>query len=227
MRGSVRPQDRTGGEIGDCGGLVVDWNLQTNLEGLYAAGEALFASNYHYHAAATGRYGGRKAARYAEKSSIAPLNQKQVQTEKERVYAPLDGSGDIEWKELNAAICRVMQNYCGEFKNEELLNIGLTWLKDMEENELSRVHVDNPHKLMRTLEVFNILTCSEMIVHASLARKASTRFLGFQRLDYTEVDPSDWHQWVTIQSEDNTVRSERLPIDFWGPLAENYEKHSS
>jgi succinate dehydrogenase/fumarate reductase flavoprotein subunit len=227
MRGSVRPQDRTGGEIGDCGGLVVDWNLQTNLEGLYAAGEALFASNYHYHAAATGRYVGRKAARYAQKASMVSLAREQVTEEKNRVYAPLSGSGEIEWKELNAAICRVMQNYCGELKNEELLKLGLTWLNDLETNELSRVHVDNPHKLMRTLEVFNILSCSEMIVQASLARKASTPYLGFQRLDYPEVDPSEWHQWVTIRSKDGTVHSERRSIDFWGPLAENYEKYCS
>ena len=42
MRSPVRPQDRTGGEIGDAGGLVVDWNLMTNLDGLFAAGDALY-----------------------------------------------------------------------------------------------------------------------------------------------------------------------------------------
>ena len=225
MRGSVRPQERTGGEIGDAGGLVVDWDLRTNLEGFYAAGDALFAGNYHYHAATTGRYAGRKAVDYAVKAGTASLSRRQVEEEKARVYAPLKGSGEIEWKELNVAICRVMQNYCGAYKNKELLEIGLIWLEDLERNETSRVYADNPHKLMRTLEVFNILTCSQMIIHASMARKASSRSLDFFRLDNPEIDPPEWHKWVTIKLEDGNVRTGELPIDFWGSLEENYERH--
>jgi succinate dehydrogenase/fumarate reductase flavoprotein subunit len=225
MRGSVRPQDRTGGEIGDAGGLVVDWDLRTNLEGLYAAGDALFAANYHYHAATTGRYAGRKAAAYARKARASSPTRGQIEREKTRVYAPLKGSGELEWKELNAAMCRIMQNYCGEYKNEELLTIGMIWLNDLKENEATRICSDNPHKLMRALEVFNILTCNEMILHASMARKASSAILGFSRVDYPEVDPPEWHKWVTIRLENGEVKAGELPIDFWGPLRENYEKH--
>ena len=225
MRGSVRPQDRTGGEIGDAGGPVVNWDLMTNLEGFYVAGDALFAANYHYHAATTGRYAGRKAAEYAVKVGALSIFRGQVEQEKTRVYAPLEGSSEIEWKELNAALCRVMQNYCGEYKNEELLKIGLIWLEDLKKNEGLRVCADNPHKLMRTLEVYNILTCNEIILHSSRARKASSRYLDFFRLDYPEMDPPDWHKWVTVKRENGTVKTRELPIDFWGPLKKNYEKH--
>ena len=225
MRGSVRPQDRTGGEIGDAGGPVVNWDLMTNLEGFYVAGDALFAANYHYHAATTGRYAGRKAAEYAVKVGTPAIAWGQVEQEKTRVYAPLKGSGELEWKELNAAMCRIMQNYCGEYKNEELLKIGLIWLEDMEKNEGPRVCADNPHKLMRTLEVYNILTCNEIILHSSRARKASSRYLDFFRQDYPEMDPPDWHKWVTVKQEDGTVKTGELPIDFWSPLKENYKKH--
>jgi succinate dehydrogenase/fumarate reductase flavoprotein subunit len=225
MRGSVRPQERTGGEIGDAGGLVVDWNLRTNLEGFYAAGDALFGVTYHYHAATTGRYAGRKAAEYAVKARKPSLSRRQVEEEKARVYFPLESRGKIEWKEMNAAICRVMQNYCGAYKNEELLKTGLIWLEDLERNETPRVYADNPHKLMRTLEVFNILTCSEIIIHASMVRKASSRYLDFYRLDDPEIDPPEWHKWVTIKLEDGKVRTGELPIDFWGSLEENYGRH--
>jgi len=225
MRGNVRPQDRTGGEIGDAGGPIVDWDLMTNLQGFYAAGDALFAANYHYHAATTGRYAGRKAADYAAKAGVPSLSRVQVEEEKARVYAPLKDGGGIEWKELNAALCRVMQNYCGEHKNKELLEIGLIWLEDLEKNEAPQVCADNPHKLMRALEVANILTCDEMIIHASMARKASSRYLDFFRLDFPEIDPPEWHRWVTVKLEDGKVKTGALSIDFWGPLKENYEKH--
>ncbi|MBW2095944.1 MAG: FAD-binding protein [Deltaproteobacteria bacterium] len=225
MKGSVRPQDRTGGEIGDAGGLVTDWDLKTNLDGLYAAGDALFGGNYHYHAAATGKYAGRKAAEYAIKAPGSAVHRTQVEEEKGRVYEPLRGSGEIEWKELNAAQCRVMKNFCSFYKNEELLKLGLHWLKDLREKEAPRVRADNPHKLMRTLEVLSVFTCSEMIIHASLARRASNRYLDFFRLDYPEVDPPEWNKWITIRQEGGAVRTGERPLDFWAPLAENYEKH--
>jgi len=227
MRGSVRSQDRTGGEIGDAGGLVTDWNLMTNLEGYFAAGDALFAANYHYHAATTGRFAGRKAANYAEKMKITPLNREQVEKEKAWVYKPLENREEIEWKELNAAACRIMQNYCGEYKNEELLHLALISLKDLQENDAPRVCADNPHKLMRTLEVHNILTCDEMIVHASMARKASSDVLGFNRLDYPAVDPPEWKMWIVLRNDDGQVRTRKMPLDFWTPLAGHYEEHHS
>ena len=225
IRGSVRPESRAGGELGDAGGLVTDWTLMTNLEGFFAAGDALFAANYHYHAAATGRYAGRKAADYAMKSSVLPPFRNQIEEEKARIYGPLDNEPVIEWKELNAAQCRVMQNYCGDIKNEELLKIGLAWLDDLRRTDGARVCVDTPHKLMRTLEVFNIMTCSEIIIHASLARKAGNRHFNFVRLDYPETDPPAWHKWINIRQEEGSVKARDLPIDFWEPLAENYEKN--
>ena len=153
------------------------------------------------------------------------ISRGQVEQEKARVYAPVKRQDGIEWKELNAAICRVMQNYCGEYKNEELLNLGLLWLDDLEKNEAPRAVADNPHQLMRTLEVFNILTCSQLILHASLARKASSPYLGFFRLDYPEMDPPEWRKWVTIRLEEGKIKVGELPLDFWKPLKENYERH--
>ena len=219
------PKERTTGEIADAGGLLIDWDLRTTLEGLYAAGDALFASNYYYHAATTGRYAGRKAAEYARNAEKPIIDKKQVKNEKARVYAPIKRKNGIEWKELNAGICRVMQNYCSEPKNEELMKIGSLWLRDIEENEVMKASADNPHKLMRTLEVMDILTCSQMVIHASLARKASSTFLNFLRLDYPLLDPPEWRKWITIKLTNGEVDIGELPIGFWGSLEENYEAH--
>ncbi|MCK5163705.1 MAG: FAD-dependent oxidoreductase [Desulfobacula sp.] len=226
MRANVRPQDRTSGEVGDAGGLVVDWNLKTNLEGLYAAGDALYAGNYHYHAAATGRYAGRKAAQYALAADVVGISRSQIDREKDRIYSlTVEGHDQIEWKELNSAICRVMQNYCGEYKNKELFKIGLLWLEDLKKNCAPFLCADNPHKLTRSLEVLNILTCSEMIIHACRERKASCQSLDFFRLDHAELDPPDWNKWITLKLENGKVRTGELPLTYGQPLCENYEKH--
>lgn len=225
MRGPVRPYDRTGGEIGTPGGLLTDWNLMTNLEGYYAAGDALFAGNYHYHAAATGRYAGRKAAEFAQKAAQGTVNRSQVDTHKQWIYLPLDGPQDIEWKELNFAACRIMQNHCGGYKNDTLLTLGLHWLKDLEEKEVPRLMADNPHKLMRANEVRNVITVDEMIMHASLAREASSKWLFFDRLDFPEKDPDGWNKFVTTRLENDQVVVDSRPLGYWGDLAQNYEDH--
>jgi len=61
------------------GGIINDWKLKTNLEGLYAAGDQLFASDCNGHAAATGYYAGRHAADYAIHTSQSILDNQQVE----------------------------------------------------------------------------------------------------------------------------------------------------
>ena len=94
------------------------------------------------------------------------------------------------WKELRAGIARVLQNYCGKYKNEETLLTGLKWLQSIRESEASRVYARNPHELARALECMTHITVGEIIIHASLNRKASSVPLCFDRLDYPQPDPA-------------------------------------
>jgi len=220
-RGMAPPQWRMGG-----GRLVVDWDLKTNLEGLFAPGGA-----GHAGASATGRYAGRKAAAYALKAGESVIDRKQVEQEKTRVYAPVNRKGDIGWKELHAGICRIMQDYCGEYKGEDTLKMGLRWLNSIRESEAARTYIRNPHELARTLECFSRITVGEMIMHACLARRASSPALGFKRIDYPEVDPPEWNKFVTTRLENGEVKVGELPLNYWllPPNAptyeENYKRH--
>jgi len=207
------PQWRATAFLGG-GGLLVDWDMKTSLEGLFAAGAQTAGGGGHAGGAGAGRYTGRKLAAYAREAKEAVITRKQVDDEKARVYAPLEQKGDIGWKELQAGICRIMQDYCGEYKGEA-----------------TRTYVRNPHELARFLECMVRLTVSEIIMHASLARKASSEILDFKRLDYTEVDPPEWNKFVTIKRENGKVKAGELPFNFWllPPYAptyqENYKQH--
>ena len=205
------------------GGIFNDWTLKTTLEGLYAAGDQLFAADCNGHAAATGYYAGRHAADYSMGISDPKLNYQQVEIEKEKIYSPLKRKEGLGWQEFNMHITRIMQNYCGEIKSEELLRIGLRLLKDMEENEVAKLYARNPHDLIRTLEVCNILTNAKIVVHSCLARKASSKHLHFIRSDYPEMDTPEWHKFVTVKLENNEVKVGEKPIDYYGSLINNYE----
>ena len=210
------------------GGVLYDWDLQSSLEGLYAAGSQGYASANHASSATTGRYAGRKSAAYAISATEPIINRKQVEAEKNRVYAPLEqGEDGIGWKELRAGLARIMQDYCGDYKNEETLNMGLEWLKSIRESEGSSVYVRNPHELARTLECLTRITVGEIIFHASLARKASSPVLNFNRLDYPDADPPEWKKLITLKQEEGQVIFGEKPYNYWikPPNAPTYEEN--
>ena len=108
-------------------------------------------------------------------------------------------------------------------KNEELLKLAEIWLADIEQNEIPRVSAANPHQLMRALDVFDILTCAQMIVQASKARKATCHELSFNRLDYPSADPLEWRKYIVVSRDPGgETRVTDRPLGFWGDLESNY-----
>lgn len=212
--------------FGAPGGVITDWNLMTNIEGVFAAGDQLYAMDCGGAASATGYYAGRKAADHSELVGFEPLDRNQIETEKQRLYAPLLTESGMSWKELNFAISKCMQNYCGEIKSEELLSEGLDLLKSYEEKYVPQLHCDNPHELMRTHEVLDILEVSKMILEACRMRKSSSEPLSFKRSDYPEVDPIEDRKYITIRREGDKVVKGEVPLDYYGDVKEQYEKYN-
>jgi succinate dehydrogenase/fumarate reductase flavoprotein subunit len=207
-------------------GVMIDWDLKSSLEGLYAAGSQLYATGDTSFAAATGRYAGRKAADYAGQAADPVVSKDQISREKARVYAPTRIDEGIEWKELHAGIARTMQYFCSEYKTESLFKMALDSLKEIEEKWVPRLYALDPHKLLRSLEDLNILTYAQIILHASLARRASSRFLDFYRIDFPALDPPEWNKFITVRQEGSKVKVGEAPLDYWGNLKESYEAHN-
>jgi succinate dehydrogenase/fumarate reductase flavoprotein subunit len=208
------------------GGLIVDWDLKTTLDGLYAAGSQMFNAEDHSYCAATGRYAGRKAVAYAKQVSEGKVSREQIEKEKARVYAPVKRSEGMEWKELHAGFARVMQYYCSEYKTESLLNMGMGALKKIEAESVPLLYALDPHKLMRTMEDLSMLTYAQIIIESTLARKASSLPLGLQRIDFPAMDPPEWHKFLTVKLENGKVKHGEMPITFWGDMKKNYEAHN-
>ena len=208
------------------GGPVIDWDLKSTLDGLYVAGEQTFSPGDHSYAASTGRYAGRKAAGYSRQISRSEISGEQVTLEKARIYAPVKRSEGVDWKELHAGIARVMQMFCSEYKTELLLNMGLDALKEIEDVHVPRLYALDPHKLMRSIEDLSLLTHGQIILNASLARRASSQLLNFFRIDYPEIDPTEWCKFVTLKLENGKVKVGEVAMDYYGDMKTNYEAHN-
>ncbi len=216
------------------GGFLVNWNLRTSLEGLYiGAGGNLFGGGCHGESHTTGRYAGRHAAEYAKTAPEPVADRNQIEAEKARAYSATrqskEGNG---WKEINAAIARIMRDYCGRHKNEQTLNLGLRLLNELKTTELASAYASNPHELGRLLECHALISVGEIVMKASLERKASNSILDFHRLDYPEMDPPEWNKLLPTKQVDGKVEVRELPLDFHlkPPYAssyeENYQRHS-
>jgi succinate dehydrogenase/fumarate reductase flavoprotein subunit len=107
-----------------------------------------------------------------------------------------------------------------------MLNIGLDSLKEIEEAFVPRLYSLDPHKLMRSIEALSLLTHAQIVIHASLARKASSRALFFFRIDYPNIDPPEWNKFVTVRLENNKIKAGELPLNYYGDLKANYEAHN-
>lgn len=210
------------------GGFLNDWKLSTNLEGLFVAGDSLYASDCYGHAAATGHYAGRHAAYYSNGIKLSQPDSYQVKSEKERIYRPLFNNPEsgIGWKELNMGISKTMRNYCGEIKNDELLSIGLELLAEYEDRIVPETYAYNPHELVRLLEVFDILTVSRIILNACLSRRSNSKPLRFTKNNYSGPETEDSGMLITVKQSDSRIVINKLPLDFYGDLKENYEKYN-
>ena len=163
-------------------------------------------------AAVFGHKAGTNAAKYAKKAAEPVLHQKQVKDEKARVYRPVEREDGIHWRELTLDIKYTMSCYCNEVKNEWMFKTGLYTFDEIKKMEAPKLCARNPHELMHCLETLNILTVGETILHSSLVRKASSRSLFFYRQDYPDMDPPEWHRWVTIKMDNGKVKTGTRPI---------------
>ena len=212
--------------FGAPGGIMHDWDLKTNIDGIYAGGDQLFGSDCAGQASATGYYAGRKASAYADTIALEDYDRKQVDDEIERLYAPMYVEEGYSWKELNWAIAKCMKNYCGAIKNEALLVQGLDLLNTYKTDIVPKLSCHNTHELVRTHEVLDILNVAEMILEACRMRKSSSKTLCFERSDYPEVDPPEDHHFITIRQENGKAVRGDVELDYFGDLKTEYEKRN-
>ena len=154
------------------------------------------------------------------------MERRQIDDEIQRLYAPMYRTEGVTWKELNFAISKAMQNYCGGVKCDALLNEGVDLLKSYRRDIVPQLYCFNPHDLMRTHEVLDILDVAEMILQACLLRKSSSKQLCFERSDYPEMDPPEDHHFITIRQENGRIVRGDIPGDYFGDLETEYENRN-
>ncbi len=195
-------------EIGFCSGhsasgVWVNEKAETSVKGLYSAGDmAAVPHNYMLGAFTYGWFAGVNAADYVTGRDYAEVDSVQVARERERVYAPLLREQGLPPAQVEYKLRRFVNDYLQPPKVTKKMEIGLQRF-DAIAVDLDQIKANNPHELMRAMEVSVIRDCAEMAARASLYRTESRWGLYHYRVDYPQRNDVEWFCHAHLKKDEN------------------------
>ncbi len=191
-------------------GIEINEGAETNVKGLYAAGDEVGNVRADIAGAATfGWIAGNSAAERGkavtgfQNAEDNPL----VQSRAKFYSEILERKTGPEWKEANLALQQIMNDYAGiTIRSETLLKAGLKYLRDLRRKAVSTLRADNSHTLMRCLETLDLMECGETIFLTALERKESRGL--HVRSDFPFTNPLLQDKFLTLRQENGKVQIE-------------------
>lgn len=184
------------------GGIKVDPETQeTNVKGLYAAGEASaglhganrLGGNSLSDLVVFGKLAGEYAAKAAKSMEAIEISKEEVQAALDEVLAPFDEANTEDPFEIHEELKNIMDKYVGIRRVDEGLRKGIEELKVLRERA-KKVHaIGAPNRVYNTswhqcLDIKNMVTTSLLAAYGALQRKESRG--AHTREDYPETDKS-------------------------------------
>ncbi|HJX13468.1 MAG TPA: FAD-dependent oxidoreductase [Dehalococcoidales bacterium] len=195
-------------------GLVVDGNLETEVKGLFGAGDEVGGVPWAGAPGAftMGWHAGELAAREAKKLTAPPeAGGAPAESLKEQVSGMLDNPDGLHWREVEIAVQNLIDYYAGDVRSGPLLSRGVERLREIEKKAVFRA--ENAHELMRCLEVRSIMDNAAMVLTGSLNRQESRRApFAFNRVDFPEQDDKNWLAFLALRLKDGGFTASKLPI---------------
>jgi succinate dehydrogenase/fumarate reductase flavoprotein subunit len=191
-------------EIGLCGGhsasgVWVDERARTTVPGLYAAGDLCnVAHNYMLGAMVYGQIAAEDALEWLADQSLPEIDPAAVEAERERIYAPLGRATGLAPTQVEYKLRRMVNDYLQPPKVTTKMEIGLRRFAEIRA-DLPRLKAENPHELMRVMELYAILDCAELAARASLFRAESRWGLYHYRTDHPRRNDADWFAFVQVK----------------------------
>jgi succinate dehydrogenase/fumarate reductase flavoprotein subunit len=191
-------------EVGLCSGhsasgVWVNERGETTVPGLYAAGDmASVPHNYLLGAMTYGAICAEQALAYLPGAGNGPIDPAQVAAERERIYRHTRVRDGLPHHQVEYKIRRFVNDYLQPPKSTTRMEIGLEHFLRAE-TDIAAIEADNPHDLMRALEVSFIRDCAEMAARASLERTESRWGLYHHRLDHPQMDNERWFVHLNLK----------------------------
>ena len=191
-------------------GIEIDINGESNVRGLFAAGDMMGNISGDIGAAAVyGWIAGHHAADYRSLSLAegTPDNAGERMAFYSAIYERKVGAS---WQEANFALQQIMTEYadCGphRVRSDTMLTAGIKYLGDLRKKIETQLFATDAHELMRAAEVVNLLDLGEALMISARERKESRgRHI---RSDYTFTNPLLRDKFLRVWKDGENVRTE-------------------
>jgi succinate dehydrogenase / fumarate reductase flavoprotein subunit len=218
------------------GGIKTDIDGQTQLPGLYAAGEVACVSvhggnrlgaNSLLDTLVFGRRSGEHAAELAKSKSYGSVDDSASEGQKVDIQRLLDNekNGDM-FGQIRQDMGGAMNENLAVYRNQAGMESALDTVRQLRERYRS-VYVQDKGRtwntnLVFTLELDFMLDCAEAVTLAAIERKESRG--AHTREDFPDRDDANWLKHILVkQTEDGPALSE-LPVVItqWEPQVRSY-----
>jgi fumarate reductase (CoM/CoB) subunit A len=207
------------------GGVRINDRCESEVPGLFVAGQLAFAVNDSVGEGGTGiidaplrgRIAGENAAAYSKSvSAMEPATDDLAQA-LDLMMAPLQAQNGPTPLGVTRILQRIMWEYVGIFKNESGLEKALEEIlmicDSMLPNVATRIKT-GPFNidLLEAIELRHMIVAAEAITRSSIARKESRN--RFHRSDYPERDDKNWLKHIVVRKSSEGMRIALEPVEF-------------
>ncbi|WP_165423770.1 L-aspartate oxidase [Ktedonosporobacter rubrisoli] len=197
------------------GYAITEWG-ETNVPGLYAAGEVTrsihganrLGGNSIAEGQVFGRRAGLRAADYCQNVSTPQVTQQAIDSEVAQMEALLHKKAGVKPTDMLSSIKAVMWDNVGIIRDEEKLKLARQQLTQLRQ-QAQDLYAENTQQLQASLEIQDMLRVAEVIVESALERKESRG--AHYRSDYPQMDPA-WEKNIYIkQNSDGKLVTRTAP----------------
>jgi len=168
------------------GGIQVDDNLMSSIEGLFAVGECSHArvhganrlgGNSLLEIVAFGKLSGENAAKLAQSRTIMIETPRQLEEDKVAIEALYEKESEVNFYEARETLGKAFYDYVGIVRSESVLKKAQSTLESMKGAFSKMSIVDKSHayntNLMEFIKFQNTLELSQLILDGAMQRKES------------------------------------------------------
>jgi succinate dehydrogenase/fumarate reductase flavoprotein subunit len=220
MGGSMVGGSSAGMAIHKSEGLVpINDKCESNIPGLYAAGDALgsYMAGAIYTqigsslagSAVQGAIAGEAAANFCENVELTQISKSKIEAIQEEILAPLKREAGYSPAWLTQTLQGIMiPNFILYIKKEKLMQAALAYIEELRDHHLPMLRAADMHELRLAHETANMIISAEMKLKASIMRTESR--CSHYRLDYPDMDNENWQAWINIfKGEDGEMKFEK------------------
>lgn len=203
------------------GGLDVNTNWETPIQGLYSAGEVTggvhgsnrLSQNALAEILVSGAISGKNSAKYALENNRTYLSPLEINKEKELVEEIMSQKDGYTPNQVRKILKETMTKHVGVYRTDKSLNEALDMINMLEKStmKISSKSKYMNRELLEVIENKNMIVTAKSVIISAIERKES-RGAHFRK-DYPETDNTHYLTNILVSKENESFLVKSRPVD--------------